>query len=144
MSRPIKKADLVSSQQLAPAPSLPNLRQDIESRHFDLPAALHTSYFGLLLAYLAVMFLGFRAPGMIIPIAICVIFTVGFYVVPALWSGMRPQRGSEPANMTTLLGGGIQTHVGWMSGRDAVVQVLTIPVLVLCWGLAVVSIAAIM
>jgi hypothetical protein len=143
MSRPINKADLASTQQLVPAPTLPNLRQDIESRHFDLPAALHTGYFGLLLAYLAVMFLGFRAPGMIIPIAICVIFTVGFYVVPALWSGMRPERKSQPASIASLLGKGVQTHVGWLSGRDAVVQVLTIPVLILCWGLAVVTIAAI-
>lgn len=142
MSRPIAKADLVSTLQLAPAPQLPNIRQDLESRHFDLPVALHAGYFGLLLAYLGVMAVGFRSPGMILPIAICVIFTFGFYVVPALWSRMQPERPAGPMRFAQLLDRGIQTHVGWCSGRDAAVQVLTIPVLILGWGIAVVSIAA--
>ena len=43
MSRPIKHADFKVAQELAPAPQLkPNVRQDIETRHFDLPVAIHS------------------------------------------------------------------------------------------------------
>ena len=143
MSRPLKHADLKLAQEVAPAPLLkPNVRQDIESRHFDLPVAIHAGFFGLFLAYLAVMFIGFYEPQMIIPMAIFVIFTVGFYVVPAMWTGLEPDNKGKAMSMQQLLGQGIATHVGWCKGRDAMVQALILPVLILGWGIAVVSIAA--
>lgn len=143
MSHPIPREALARTQQLAPAPELtPNVRQALETRHFDLPVALHAGYFGTLLVYLGIMYVGLRSPGLIIPIAICVIFTVGFYVVPALWSGMKPAHADGPMSLQALLANGIQTHTGWCRGRDAVAQVLILPVLILGWGIAVVSIAA--
>ncbi len=143
MSRPIAREELARTHQLVPAPEArPNLRPGVETRHFDLPVALHAGYFGLILAYLAVMFAGFRAPGMILPIAICVIFTAAFYVVPALWSGMKPGHDDRPLPLQALLAKGIRTHTGWCRGRDAVAQVLLLPILILAWGLVVVSIAA--
>lgn len=143
MSRPLKHADLKLAQEIAPAPALnPNVRQDIETRHFDLPVAIHAGFFGLFLAYLGVMFIGFYEPQMILPMAIFVIFTVGFYVVPAMWARVGPDRKAKAMSMQRLLGEGIATHVGWCNGRDAVIQALILPVLILGWGIAVVSIAA--
>ena len=143
MSRPLKHADLKLAQEIAPAPYLkPNRRQDIETRNFDLPVAIHTAYFGMFLAYLGIMFVGFYEPQMIIPMVIFVFFTAAFYVVPALWTGLKPDNQSEPMRMGQLLGEGIATHVGWCKGRDAIVQALILPVLILGWGIAVVSIAA--
>lgn len=143
MSRPIRRAELARTRQLATPPTpTPNVRQHLETQHFDLPVALHKGFFGTLLVYLGVMFLGLRSPGLIIPIAICVIFTIGFYLVPALWSGMGPQHSDGPKSLAALMAEGIETHTGWCGGRDAMVQVLTLPVLILCWGIAVVSIAA--
>lgn len=143
MSHPIPRAVLAETQQLASAPELtPNLRPGPESRHFDLPVALHAGFFGMLVLYLGIMFIGFRSPGLIIPIAICVIFAVAFYVVPALWSTMKPTHADGPLTLQALASRGVQTHTGWCRGRDAVIQVLTLPVLILGWGIAVVSIAA--
>jgi ABC-type spermidine/putrescine transport system permease subunit I len=143
MSRPIPREALARTGQLAPAPELaPNVRQALETRHFDLPVALHAGFFGTLLVYLGIMFVGLRSPGLIIPIAICVIFTLGFYAVPALWSGMKPDHADGPMTLAALLERGIQTHTGWCRGRDAVAQVMILPVLILGWGIAVVSIAA--
>ena len=143
MSRPIKHADLELAQELAPAPQLkPNVRQDIESRNFDLPAGIRAAYFGMFIAYLGIMFVGFYEPQMIIPMVIFVFFTAAFYVVPALWTGLKPDNASKAMGMQQLLGEGIATHVGWCKGRDAVVQALILPVLILGWGIAAVSIAA--
>lgn len=142
MSLPITREELARTRQLAPAPELPNLRQSVETRHFDLPVALHAGFFGLFLVYLAVMFIGLYSPGLIVPMAIFVVFTAGFYIVPALWSGMTPQHTDGSMSLQALLAKGIETHTGWCAGRDAMVQVLLIPTLILGWGIAVVSIAA--
>ena len=143
MSRPVKQADLVAAQEVAAAPLLkPNVREDIENRHFDLPVSLHTAYFGAFLAYLGIMFMGFYEPLMILPMAIFVIFTVGFYVVPMAWTKVGPQRDAKAMPMWKLMADGIAIETGQSSGRDAVVQVLILPMLILGWGIAAVSIAA--
>lgn len=143
MSRPISREDLARTRQLAPSPRPEAAtRQPMQTRHFDLPVALHAGFFGLVIAYLGIMFVGFRSPGLILPMAIFVFFIAGFYVVPALWSGMKPDHDDRPLGMAALLREGIQTHTGWCRGRDAVMQVILLPVLILAWGLAVVTIAA--
>ncbi len=143
MSRPIPRDELARTQQLAlppqPAPEHP---QGLETRHFDLPVVLHAGFFGSFLLYLGVMFLGFRSPGMILPMAIFVVFTVGFYVVPALWAGMKPEHDDRAPALAVLLDRGIMTHTGWCRGRDAVAQVILMPLVLLGWGIAVVTIAA--
>lgn len=146
MTRPITREELARTHQLAPAPQLaptsPNVRQALETRHFDLPVALHAGFFGLFLAYLGIMFLGFQSPGLVIPMAIFVIFTVGFYVVPALWAGMTPEHADRPLGLAALLDRGIMTYTGWCRGRDVVAQVMVMPVVLVGWGLTVVTIAA--
>ncbi|WP_343344822.1 hypothetical protein WJT74_11025 [Sphingomicrobium sp. XHP0239] len=143
MSEPIKQHDLAVAERVAAPHLKSNLRPDIEDRNFGLPVAIHATYFGLFLAYLGVMFVGFYEPQMILPMAIFVIFTVGFYVVPMLWTGMKPGNDSRALRMDELMAHGIATHTGLCKGRDALVQALILPVLILGWGIAVVSIAAI-
>ena len=111
-------------------------------RTFGLPSGLHATFYGLFLAYLGVMGLGFAHPEMILPMAIFVIFTVGFYVVPMMWAVMKPDQGSKALSMAELLHRGIATHTGHSSGGAAVAQVLILPVLIFLWGVAVVTIAA--
>ena len=142
MSKPIKQQDLAAAERVAAPHLKPNLRPDIEDRNFGLPVAIHATYFGLFLAYLGVMFVGFYEPRMILPMAIFVIFTVGFYVVPMLWAGMKPGNDSRALTMPELMANGIATHTGLCNGRDATVQALILPALILGWGIAVVSIAA--
>ncbi|MEQ7873573.1 hypothetical protein ABDK56_06160 [Sphingomonas sp. ASV193] len=139
MSVRLDRATLAADElALAPAPA-PRACTD---RNFNLPTALHAGFFGLFLAYLAVMGLGFRSPQMILPMAIFVIFTVGFYVVPMLWATMAPAHADRAMPLARLLGEGVDTLTGRTSGAGAVAQVLVLPVLIFGWGLAVVTIAA--
>ena len=121
MSKPLSKEDLAALAQLAPAPALHgrNVREDIEDRSFGLPVALHAGFFGLFLAYLGVMALGFPHPEMILPMAIFVIFTVGFYVVPMAWAVMNPAHPDKAMDLPALLDRGIATHTGHCSGGGA-------------------------
>lgn len=112
-----------------------------EDRTFGLPWGLHVAYFGLFLAYLGVMAIGFPHPEMVLPMVIFVIFTVAFYVVPMMWAVMQPDHRSKAISIGELMARGISVETGHSSGGAAVAQVLILPVLILFWGLAVVTIA---
>ena len=111
-------------------------------RNFNLPVSLHAAYFGLCFAYLGVMWLGFASPGLAIPMVICVVFTAAFYAVPMLWATMGPENPGRSMPFATLMDKGVDTLTGRCSGGAAVAQVLVLPALLLFWGLAVVTIAA--
>ena len=111
-------------------------------RSFGLPTAMYGAYFGLLFAYLGVMAFGFPHPEMILPMAIFVIFLTGAIVTPALWVRMKPDHGDRALSMDRFLGEGIATLAGHSSANAAMIQMLMLPVLILMWGVAVVTIAA--
>ncbi|MBW0144003.1 hypothetical protein [Sphingomicrobium clamense] len=142
MSRQMTHEEIRAVVDVVDAPHLiPNKPAEVD-RTFGLPVGLHTAFFGLFFAYLGVMGLGFAHPEMILPMAIFVIFTAGFYVVPMAWAVMNPEKSAKAMSMRELMVRGIETHTGLALGKDAVAQVLILPVLILGWGIAVVSIAA--
>lgn len=111
-------------------------------RSFDLPVALHAATVGLYLAFLGVMAFAFQDRGLIIPMAIFVIYIVMAFGVPALWVRMKPDHASKPLSWTDFSRFGINTYTGNMSAKDATGQVLILPVLILGWGVAIAVIAA--
>jgi hypothetical protein len=114
----------------------------IVDRSFGLPSALYVTTFTLYLAFLGVMTIGFGTREMAIPLAICVVFLVMAFSVPRLWAKMGPVNASTPLRWSLYQQEGIQTYTGRVKARDANAQVLILPVLILFWGVAVVSIAA--
>lgn len=142
MSVRLDPSQLADAREIVPAPTLPNAPRACTDRSFGLPVSLHASFFGLFLAYLGVMAIGFPHPEMVLPMAICVLFTVAFYVVPMLWATMAPANDSKAMGLGRLLEDGVDTLTGRTSGGAAVAQVLVLPVLILMWGVAVVTIAA--
>lgn len=138
MTTTLPRHELIARNEIVAAPAA----RACTDRDFNLPVALHAGYFGFILAYLGVMWLGFSSPGMVIPIAICVIFTVAFYVVPMKWATMEPDNPGKSMPLARLMDRGVDTINGRCSGGAAVAQVLVLPVLLLLWGIAVVTIAA--
>lgn len=111
-------------------------------RSFDLPPVLHAATVGLYLVFLGVMAFAFQDRGLIIPMAIFVIYIVMAFGVPALWVRMKPQHAIKPLRWSDFSRSGVNTYTGNMSARDATVQVLMLPVLILGWGVSVALIAA--
>lgn len=144
MTRPLSRLELAQTNQLVAAPQLkPNMPQDLQQRNFGLPVAMHTAFFGLFMGFFAVTGIGFASPEMALPMAICIIFTASFYLVPMAWARMKPETNTTRAQtLGELERHGIMTYTGWCSGRDAAVQTLILPTLVLFWGVALVAIAA--
>lgn len=112
-------------------------------RNFGLPSRLYVATFGLYLSFLAVMTLGFGTREMAIPLAICVVFLVMAFSVPRLWAKMGPANTTTAMRWVDYQRAGIETYTGTVKARDANAQVLILPILILFWGLAVVSITAI-
>jgi hypothetical protein len=112
-------------------------------RSFDLPPVLHAATVGLYLAFLGVMAFAFQDRGLIIPMAIFVIYIAMAFGVPAMWVRMKPDHASQQLNWSDFSRFGINTYTGKMSARDATGQVLILPVLILGWGVAIAVIAAI-
>lgn len=111
-------------------------------RSFDLPLALHIATVGLYFAFLGVMAFAFQDRGLIIPMAIFVIYIVMAFGVPAMWLRMKPDHLAKPLSWSEFSHRGINTYTGNMSAKDASGQVLILPVLILGWGLAIAVIAA--
>ncbi len=112
-------------------------------RSFDLPVGLHVATVALYFAFLGVMAFAFQDRGLIIPMAIFVIYIVMAFGVPAMWVRMKPGHTATTQSWANFSRFGIDTFTGNMSARDATGQVLILPVLILGWAIAIAVIAAI-
>jgi len=111
-------------------------------RSFGLPKELYIGTVAGYLGFLAIMAVAFMNPVLIIPMVIFVGFIVAGFGVPAIFTKLK---GNDSKAMTWGQFGnkGIMTNTGKLAPRDAAVQVLILPVLLVFWGLAAATIAVI-
>ncbi|WP_299191865.1 hypothetical protein [uncultured Erythrobacter sp.] len=133
------KARIVDAPASAPHATVRH-QVDVD-RNFELPVDLYAATAGLYLAFLAVMLAGFATGGLIIPIAICAVLVVAIFGVPAIWTRLKDNN-SKPMSLGQFAHKGIMTNTGHCSARDAAVQMLILPVLIILWACACVTIAA--
>lgn len=133
------------SELVAPPVAAPAVKPDeraCDDRTFGLPRALHIGTAALFLVYMAIMAVGFRNHELAVPMAINFIFIAAAFGVPALWATMKPDNASKALGLEEFAANGIDCLTGRLDGRSAAVQVLIMPVLILLWGIGVVTIAA--
>ena len=118
--------------------AVPNIRQEID-RSFGLPPVLHIATFGLYFGFLAVMSTGLGTRELAIPLAICFVFLGMAAAVPAKWVTMKPFNRTSKISWIDFTQEGIATYTGRMRAKDAIVQVLILPVLIFVWGIAIVA-----
>ena len=111
-------------------------------RSFEMPTGVYVATAGCCLAFLAILATAFASPGLIIPIAVCITFIIGFFGVPATWTRMAPDSIKRPMGWNQFANRGIATLTGRLSAGEATVQMLILPVLVVMWAFAVATIAA--
>ncbi len=111
-------------------------------RSFELPSGLYATMAALFFAAAGVMAFGFAAPGMVVPTGIIAVFITMFFATPAMWVRMRPEHSQRAASWSRFRQHGVMTPYGRSTAGAATVQMLILPVLLLCWGIAVVTIAA--
>ena len=119
------------------------VRQPITvDRSFELPTGIYIAMGALFFGFVAVMATGFAAPGMIVPTAIIVVFIAMFFAVPAAMMRTRPETRQKAMTWQRFKREGIATHFGPATAPDATIQVLILPALLFAWGVATVTIAA--
>ncbi len=119
------------------------VRHQVEGdRNFGLPTALYGATVAGYLGFLLVVGSAFANPVLAIPMAIFVVFIVAGFGVPAIWTRLAGNT-SEPQTMGEFEQRGIMTNTGRLAAKDATIQVLILPVLLVIWGLAIAVIAAV-
>jgi hypothetical protein len=137
VSKLLPTAALVQAADLSAAPP----RTRIE-RNFGLPTRLYAITAACYFAFLGILSLALMEPQLVIPMVICVIIVAAYFIVPRKWATMRPDNAPPPLSWSKFKQHGIATHTGPVAASDAVAQVLILPVLILLWGCAVVTIRA--
>jgi hypothetical protein len=112
-------------------------------RSFELPAALYVGTAAGYLGFLGLMTLTFGNPGLVLPMAIFVLFIAMAFGVPAMWMRMKPDHPQRLTDWGRFQRRGIMTAFGHTTAGAATVQVLILPGLIFVWGLAIVTIAAV-
>lgn len=118
------------------------VRNHVEvDRNFGLPSAFYSATVACYLGFLAITWAAFANPELAIPMVIFAVFIVAGFGVPMVWTRLKGNT-TQPQTMGEFQMRGIMTHTGPLAPRDATIQMLILPVLLVVWGLAVAVIAA--
>ena len=66
-----------------------------------------------------------------------------FFATPAMWMRMKPEHPQRLTSWSRFRRQGIMTAYGHSTAGAATIQVLILPALIFLWGIAVVTIAAV-
>ena len=134
----IRKAEVLAHADIVAAP-----QRACTDRSFELPPAIHIATALLFIGFVSVLSFAFRNPEMAVPWGVFVVFIAAFFIVPGLWARMKPVDSQTPAlTWTRFAEQGIDTATGRTSATEATILVLLLPFLILCWAIAVATIAA--
>ena len=128
--------------RIVAAPAVAKRSQVEGDRNFELPTGLFATTAGCYLAFLGIMFAGFGNPVLVIPMIVFAVSIIAGFGVPAIWVRLR-DNASKPLTGEKFAREGIMTNTGRLRPRDAAIQVLILPVLVVLWGITAAIIAAI-
>lgn len=111
-------------------------------RNFGLPTGLYVATVALYLAFIGLMASLFMNPELAIPMVIFAGFVLMAFGLAGYWAKMQPDNDTAPLTWGQMTARGIDTLSGRLTASEAAIQVLTLPVLILGWGLAVAVIVA--
>ena len=138
MSQHVSHAELAAVATVSSAPS-----QHKVDRSFELPAGLYAITVGCYLGFLGLMSLLFMNGELVLPMAAFVVSIVGGFGLGYKWVAMNPGNSARTLTMGQFANRGIQTLSGRLTAAEAATQVLILPVLLMCWGVAVAVIFAV-
>jgi hypothetical protein len=135
--------DLIASGDARIVEQPTSVRHQVDvDRNFGLPTAYYGATVACYLGFLAITGMAFANPELGIPMVIFAVFIVAGFGVPMLWTRLKGNA-TQPQTLGEFETRGIMTHTGPLAARDASIQMLILPVLLVVWGLAMALIAAI-
>ncbi len=111
---------------------------------FELPTGIYIAMASMLAGFVAVLSLAFRGGHMAVEYGVIFAFIAAFFAVPSLFPRTGEQEGRAKAlSWVDFADRGIVTANGHATAREAAILVLLLPFLILCFGIAVAAIAAV-
>ncbi len=114
-----------------------------EDQNFELPSGLYITMAVMFAGFIAVLALAFHGGHMAVVYGVIVAFIAVFFAVPGVFPGMAPnERRTKALSLFDFGHRGIMTATGRASAGEAATLVLLLPFLILCFGIAIATIAA--
>jgi hypothetical protein len=135
--RQIDHTKLVAREEIVSAP----VQRACGDQCFELPSSLYGVMAALFFGFISIMAVGFAAQGLIVPMGVNLAFLTAFFAIPAMFVGVA-NGNSRSLRWSEFMRKGVETATGHSSGASAAVLILMLPFLIVCFALAVVTIAA--
>lgn len=140
-ARIVDAPDAANAANAGDAPAAAPRHQVEVDQNFELPRVLYGATVACYLGFLGLMLASFAAPMLAIPMVIFAGFIIAGFGVPTIWTRLAGNC-TRPLSSGQFRNDGIMTQTGRCAARDAVVQMLILPVLIVGWGIAITIIAA--
>jgi hypothetical protein len=138
MSRHETREQLLVRDEIVAAP----VKRACEDQSFELPSAIYIAMVTMFVGFIAVLGMAFRGGHMAVVYGVIFAFIAAFFAVPALFPRQAPEESRSKALSVFDFGhSGIATATGRATAREATILVLLLPFLILCFGIAVATIA---
>jgi hypothetical protein len=111
-------------------------------RTMGLPTRLYVATAACYFGFLLVLSLALMEPRLAIPMAICVLFVAMFAGVVAKWVRMDPPNSASALSWAAFQRKGMFINTGHIAARDAIAQVMTVPLMILLWGVFIALLVA--
>jgi hypothetical protein len=135
-----KKIDRIALAEAAIVHANPP-RNEVD-RTLGLPTRLYVATAACYFGFLAIMSLALMELRLAIPMAICFIFVAMFAGAVAKWVRMDPPNSASALSWAAFQHRGIYINTGHIAARDAIAQVLTVPLMILGWGVFIAVLVA--
>ena len=133
-------SQILAAREEVVAPPAPRACED---RSFEMPTGVYVAMALCFLGFVSVLSFAFMGPTLVVPYAVFVVFIAAFFAVPGLWAAMDPKESRTKAlDWASFRESGMATATGRTSAAEATTLALLLPLLILMWAVAVVTIAA--
>jgi hypothetical protein len=123
---------LAARDEIVAAPS----QRACDDQSFELPGNLYAAMGIMFAGFVTVLSLAFRGGHMAVSYGVIFAFLAAFFAIPAMFQQ------SKGLSWSMFRYKGIATATGGTSATEATILVLLLPFLILCFGIAVATIAA--
>jgi hypothetical protein len=123
---------LIARDEIAVAPT----QRACEDQSFELPGGIYVAMITMFASFIMVLGLSLRGGHMGVAYGVIIAFLMAFFAIPAVFQ-------QKPGlSWAMFRHKGIRTETGRTAAQEATTLVLLLPFLILCFGVAIATIAA--
>jgi hypothetical protein len=135
--RQIDQTRLLAADEVVDTP----MRRACDDRSFELPSGVYAAMALMFVGFVGVLSMAF-SDHMAVTFGVIFAFLIAFFAIPSVFPRMDPEGRKGPLRWREFRVRGIDTATGPTTARSATVLILALPLLILCFAIAVATIAA--